>query len=279
VFKKLKMNKLQVVFFVSFFLSVIGCEQTFQPIDKTDDVFSMYGVLDVHSDTQWVRVMPIGGTLLPENPTDLGVEVRLIRESTSETTVLYDSLFNFSGDTYVRNYMLPDSVYPEEVYTIIASNQEGEESTVVLDTPSYLEIPEVDENNGKTIVRGMLTDSLVVVSMNYLVQPFTAFGCGDELEVSISQMDNTFIYADGRFSFSIEGTQKIVDEVGTRDFVINHRKIEVVTATQSWPNASELDDIEVALPEVLSNVENGTGVVAGIARRIVPLGPRIPPCE
>lgn len=267
------------LFFVAFFLVLISCEQTFQPLEETDDVFSMYGVLDVHSDTQWVRVMPIGKTYLPQDPGSQRNEVRLIREATGNSRLLNDSLFQFSGDTYVWNYWAPDSIYPNEVYTLIARNEEGEESRVTLETPSYLEIPEVEERGGETRVSGTVNDSLVVAAVNYLVQPITNMGCGPEVEISISQMDNTFINSNGEFSFVIRGSQSIVDELGTRNYIVNRKAVEIVTATRSWPNASELEDIEVTLPDVISNVENGTGVVAGVARREVILTPRIPPCK
>ena len=272
------MNKFFPVIIVAILLSFAGCEQNFQPLDKTEDVFSMYGVLDVHADTQWIRVMPIGDTFLPQDSLANSNQVRLIREATGESKVLNDSLFRFSGDTYVWNYWSPDSIYPNEVYTIVAQNEDGEQSSVTLSTPSYLEIPEVEERGGEIRVSGIANDSLVVSAANYLVQALTDMGCAPEVEISISQMNNTFINSNGEFSFVVQGSQSIVDELGTRNYVVNRESVEIVTATRSWPNASDLDDLEVALPDVISNVENGTGVVAGVARHEVIVSPRIPPC-
>ncbi|MCP9291699.1 hypothetical protein [Gracilimonas sediminicola] len=275
------MNKVSSVLFaaVCLFLFCAGCEQTFQPLDKTDDVFTIYGVLDVHSDTQWVRVMPIGETYLPQDPSIGSSEVRLTREATGETVTLNDSLFKFSGDTYVWNYWLPDSVFTNEVYTLVAENEEGEQSRVTLETPSPLELPEVEKRGGETRISGPAADSLVVASVNYLVQPVTDMGCGQEVEISVSQLDHTLLNSEGGYFFIVRGSSAIVDELGTSNFIVNRTSVEVVTATDSWPDATSLEDIEVALPEVVSNVENGTGVLAGVARREVILTPRQPPCK
>lgn len=275
------MNKVSSVLVacVCLFFVCVSCEQTFQPLDKTDDVFSIYGVLDVHSDTQWVRVMPIGESYLPQDPSLPPSEVRLIREATGETVILNDSLFKFSGDTYVWNYWLPDSVHKNELYTLIAENEEGEQSRVTLETPSRLEIPEVEVRAGQTRISGPANDSLVVASVNYLVQPITDIGCGQEVEISVSQLDHTLLNPDGGYFFIVRGSYAIAEELGTNIFIVNRTSAEVVTATDSWPDASTFEDIEVALPEVISNVENGTGVLAGVARREVILTPRQPPCE
>ncbi|WP_421772896.1 hypothetical protein [Gracilimonas sp.] len=274
------MNKASSVLFVwaCLFLVSVSCEQTFQPLDKTDDVFSIYGVLDVHSDTQWVRVMPVGETYLPQDASLPPSEVRLIREATGETTILNDSLFKFSGDTYVWNYWLPDSVQKNELYTLIAENEEGEQSRVTLETPSRLEIPEVEVRAGQTRVSGPFQDSLVVTAVNYLVQPITDMGCSQEVKISVSQMDHTLLTSDGGYFFIVRGSSAIRDELGTNNYVVNRSSVEVVTATGSWPDATSLEEIEVALPEVISNIENGTGVLAGVARREVILTPRQPPC-
>jgi len=90
---------------ISLLLIVMGCEQTFEPLQKNDElVFSMYGVVDVHGEFSVVRVMPIGEGLLNTNPEPNNSQVFLTHNSTGERFTYQDSLFKFGGDTYVWNY-------------------------------------------------------------------------------------------------------------------------------------------------------------------------------
>src|SRR5690606_2180811 len=51
-------------------LASAGCDDSFEPIAGGDRSFSVYGHLDPHADTQWIRIMPLRCTILtsPEPP-------------------------------------------------------------------------------------------------------------------------------------------------------------------------------------------------------------------
>lgn len=274
-------SKLLTVILLIAFISFSGCENTFTPIKENDElVFSMVGVLDINADTQWVRVMPIGKSLLSLNSEHDGTEVRLIRESTGKETTMNDSLFRFNEDTYVWNYWTDEPIRPNEFYTVIAETPGGEQSKVRVETPSAPPIPEVDFNERleRIFVNGELTDSLVVLESHYLIQPITDMGCAEETEIKLSHMDQLVIRQDSQYYMTVENAGEIWQELGVSSYLINRRALIIITATHDWPNAALLTEDEVALPDVISNVENGTGVVAGIARQEIILTPRKPPC-
>lgn len=260
-----------------------GCESTFEPIDKNEElVFSMYGVLDVHADTQWVRVMPVGTSLLPTNSGLESVQVQLREHASGEVKTLNDSLFRFGTNVYAYNYWIADSVSPNQVYSITATSEDGAESKAEVHTPSRLEIPEVTTPSGgeNIMVSGTTEDSVVVAKSNYLVQPITPMGCAPETSVSVSHINNLILRPDGEYIFRAENSGAIAAELGTSrgGFIVNRRSVEVVTSTSDWPNGSFLSEWEITIPQILSNVENGTGVVAGVAKREVVITPRRPPC-
>lgn len=262
-------------------ISLSGCENTFNPIKENDElVFSMVGVLDINADTQWVRVMPVGKSLLPLNPEPNGTEVRLIRESTGSVSVMDDSLFRFNDDTYVWNYWTDEPIHPDEFYTIVAENPEGEKSIVRVETPSITPVPEVEFNERleRVYVHGEKTDSLVVIESRYLVQPLTDMGCAEETEIVLSHMNQVVVRGEAEYYMTAENGVALWQELGVNSYIINRRAVIIITATRDWPNAASLTEDEVALPDVISNVENGTGVVAGIARQEIILTPRKPPC-
>ena len=52
-------------------LVLSGCEEDVVAVLNAEVPFSMYGVLNPLEDTQYVRVFPIEGTLVPEDPASL----------------------------------------------------------------------------------------------------------------------------------------------------------------------------------------------------------------
>ncbi|MBO6584496.1 MAG: hypothetical protein JJ953_00170 [Gracilimonas sp.] len=260
-----------------------SCENEFEPFEKTEKyVFSMNGYLDVHADTQWIRVMPIGETFLPQDSTINSNQVRLTREAPGESVVLNDSLFKFSGDTYVWNYWLPDSVIADEEYRITATDSVGKQSSVVVRTASELMVPEIeyDQDFEEISVSGVVRDSLILLETRYIVQAFVEVGCTPEREVSFSHLEAITEGSDGSFSFTSINREAIAEklDVGPFSFQVNQRKLVLITAGEDWPDYMNFNDLEVDLPDVVSNVENGTGFVAGIARREISITDRQPPC-
>ena len=277
------MKKNPVVYIIILSVFSYSCQNEFEPFDKTDKyVFSINGYLDVHADTQWIRVMPIGETFLPQDSSINSNEVRLTREATGESVVLNDSLFKFSEDTYVWNYWLPDSVIANEEYRITATDTEGKQSSVVVRTTSELMIPEIeyDQDFEEISVSGAVEDSLILLETRYLVQALVEVGCTPEREISFSHLQDISPGANGEYSFTSTHREAIAEnlDVGPFSFRVNQRKLVIITAGETWPDYMSFSDLEVDLPDVISNVENGTGFVAGIARRDTIITDRQPPC-
>lgn len=270
------------VFMLMFFLWV-SCDTTFEPMQENDRyAFSMVGALDVHADTQWVRVMPVGERLLPTDNQEDKNTVRLVHEETALISVMSDSLFRFGGTSYVRNYWLPGQLQPGQRYRIEAETSEGWKSEVSIVTPPAVPVPEIDYSRqleeGKVI--GTAHTPIVTAEFRYLVQPITSFGCGPETEVIISHTDQVMHTADGSFELEFNNSIELPSRLDTTldGLIINSRQFVLVTAGEYWPDIKNLDELEQTLPDAVSNVENGTGFVAGIASRTVQITPRQPPC-
>ena len=174
------MNKYPAIFYqiTVIFVGLIfsGCDYSFDPLQENDELtFSMNGVLDVHADTQWIRVMPIGESLIPEDPNPNGTVVHLTHLSTGELFAMDDSLFRFGNDTYVWNYRTLTAIVADDAYEITAESPAGDRSRVVVNTPSPLPIPEVEysETSESISVSGIALDSIIVAETRYLVQTLT----------------------------------------------------------------------------------------------------------
>jgi len=282
--EKLTMLKFTYFIFVICTLTFVGCETSFDPIQENEELtFSINGVLDVHADTQWVRVMPIGESLIPTNPNENGTAVDLTRQSTGEGFALEDSLYKFGGDTYVWNYWLTENMNGNESYEIVAESAAWDQSRVVVDTPSPLPQPNIvySEDFESISVSGIALDTIVVAETRYLAQALTEVGCAPEREIRISHLDIMNFTSGDEYAINSENREVIARELGVfgDQFRINRREFVLVTAGPDWPDDVGLSDLEKNLPDVVSNVEGGTGLVAGIAKRKIEISERRPPCE
>jgi len=258
-----------------------GCDDTFEPFQENELHFSMYGVLDLHADTQWVRIMPVGQTLFTDSPESNNTEVTLTRLSTGEKFSLNDSLFIFGNDAYVWNYWVPLTLHPNEVYKLSAISENGDESVAQITTPSILPVPDVeyDINDEEGSVAATFSDSLIVLDTWYRVQFFSDTSCIQEEVMAFSSVRQISNRSGGSFDINISNGIALSRRIGARSHKITERKLVMITASRDWPYLEGLTYEEVVLPDIATNVENGTGLVPGVAKREVQLSPRIYPCD
>ncbi|MEX1270504.1 MAG: hypothetical protein WEA56_15915 [Balneolaceae bacterium] len=263
------------VFIAFLFFYGTGCETAFDPLQENDQYkFSMYGVLDLHADTQWIRVTPIQDTLLSRSTEPIDAQVTLTRERTNETVVLEDSLFLYSSFAYARNYWTPERLHPEEEYTVQARGQDNQYSSVLVTMPASLPLPVVEYTfvEEKGMVYGEGVENLVVAETNYLIQVIAFGRPSPPFTVVFSHLSDAFVEPNGDYRFPVDFWPRIREIVAPSDSVIIlEREVVVASSRKDWPDLSGLDKQEIFIPEGDSNVENGTGMIAGIASRKMPL--------
>lgn len=257
-------------------MHINSCENSFEPMQENDRyAFSMYGALDLHADTQWVRVMPVGSTLIPRNREDGDVKVTLTRESTGETFAMKDSVFVFGNDARVTNYWTDRKLVARERYTLHARSPSAGHSSVSVTMPSKLSLPlvKLSVRSGKVTVTGMSADPVVMADSKFWLRKKTAVGLGAEIELTVSHMEDIYVAPNGEYRISLNIPELIEDElnVGTDDYVLYRKELNIASAGKDWPDLSGLTEQEIMLPGVVSNVQHGTGYVVGIALRNVPL--------
>ncbi len=269
---------------ISLLLLANSCEQTFEPLQKNDDLtFSMYGVVDVHGEFSVVRVMPIGERLINTDPESDNSQVFLIHNSTGDRITYQDSLYKFGGDTYVWNYFSSENLIANDSYRFKAEDMEGRSSYAQINLPSELPLPTIEEYSTgfeSGIFKGESEDPIVSVKTRYFVQPINELGCDPEMEVVISHLDQLITRADGSYQLEVNNRSEISSALGpsVENYIINRRELLIVSSGDDWPELSELIDLEITLPDVINNVEGGVGYVAGVAGRIIQITPPQEPC-
>ncbi|HAC16670.1 MAG TPA: hypothetical protein DCE78_12115 [Bacteroidetes bacterium] len=255
---------------------ISGCNNTFEPLqENTKYVFSMYGALDVHADTQWVRVMPIGDRLFNENPEPNGTIVTLERLSTGDVITLNDSLFAFGGPSYLWNYWTTEPLFSLEPYKLTATTPDGRTSSATVLTTAPLPDPIIEYNN--TLQRGNVDGQnegrLVVARINFYIQVIDDLGrIGDEYLESISVLDTAYRnYNTQTYRFTFESRSLLTRRVGVpaSRIIINRIFVQVGSGLVDWPSYSGLLEEEIVMPDVVTNVENGTGYVATVSSKII----------
>ena len=253
---------------------IAGCNNTFEPLqENTKYAFSMYSALDVHADTQWVRVMPIGDRLFNDDPEPNGTIVTLERLTTGEVTTLNDSLFTFGGPSYLWNYWTTEPLAVNEPYKIVATAPDGRTSSATVITTKPLPDPVIEYNNGihRGNVEGQNEQKLVVARVNFYIQVIDDLGrIGDEYMESISVLSSIYVNPNtNNYRFNFDSRPLLSRRVGVSAsrIIINRIYVQVGSGMMNWPDYSGLLEEEIVMPDVVTNVENGTGYIATVSSK------------
>src|SRR5690606_18238802 len=150
---------------------VSSCNNTFEPLQEDHPyVFSMYGFLDVHADTQFVRIMPILNTLLPESSDSPGYNAFLTRLHNQESLEMNPIKSEFGSDFAYWNVQTTKPIFPNETYRIDVDDSSGRTASVTIKMPNSLPIPTLEDYNFSDesgLVTGTFSDTLVSAGMLY----------------------------------------------------------------------------------------------------------------
>lgn len=103
-----------------FGLSLAGCDDTVDPIIESDQQITLFATLDMYSDVQWVRFIPIRGLITSDtiNPDDYSFQST--DETTGETIVWEDSVHVFDNGSVGLLYRADLRVQPGHTYSFEA---------------------------------------------------------------------------------------------------------------------------------------------------------------
>lgn len=256
-----------------------GCDQTFEPIqDNSRAPFSMFGYLDASADTQWVRVTPVRGQLdLSTNVPDMTVSVEDLETGNSAT--LNDSLFLFPDGFHILNaWGTTDILRPNETYRFKAERPDGAESHINITFPPDFPTPrlEIKESFDRAFLFIQDVENLVAVQVRTLAHVFSPSAGWDYVDVFWSTQRRIDEIAPGEYRVWMRPDSKfnVSVPIPPRDDLeieYLHHQVFVASGGPEWnEELADLEDIEYSLPEVISNVENGTGYIFGIVSKSVP---------
>lgn len=267
---------LSIIIFIAFLIS--SCNDTFEPMQEDHPYeFSMYGFLDVHADTQYVRIMPIGKTLLPITTETHEYTVSLSRLSTQETLLMEPVKIEFGSHYAYWNYRTTEPIIPNDGYHILVANESGNFSSVDIVMPNALAPPDIEYTfiDESGLVTGTYSDSLILVGM-YYEYIYDDIRCDDQIKTIFESHLDDGILTESTYRFRFNNLYSVVPH--NADVI--RREFHIAIATQSWPDLQNFSPEEMSIPTNINNVTNGTGYVGGIARRVEVISEKeLEPCE
>jgi hypothetical protein len=253
-------------------LIVPGCNQSFDPFQENDEyIYSMFGYLDASADTQWVRVMPVRNTIFLEpEPIDVVVTLEHLIEG-GDTVVLNDSLFFYGSGAYAWNFWTTMNLDPAQTYRLKAERSDGESSIAIVTLPEDFPQPYIETDPDRRLEYVYISgiESLADIHSNHRIR-------GKE---SVNNLSYTFSHKKDTVAVSVQRNEFIV-QINPSDatifmeqyyeeepFDVLKREIFIANGGSNWPYSPNIDEEIIALPDGISNVENGLGYVSGIVSK------------
>lgn len=276
------------ILFTVFLLS--ACKEPFQPLRQPDRPFSMYGLLDLTADTQWIRVMPVRASIFTgSEPIDAMVTMEHL--GTGRIVELRDSIIRYkptdsdiSDDRWAHNFWTTEPVEPEARYRIEVQRSDGAAASAVVEMP-----PEPERIVVELAQPGagrFLGDYVKVEGVKHLamvhVRRFPPEGCDLDIPYVDFHQPNSAISDE-------EGAPRVAVSLRTLGGVCgpasgNWSDLNIVVSGSRWPFDAAVAPGVYQHADVASNVEGGIGFIGGILplqfpmssaspRRARPFGP------
>lgn len=277
----MKQVRVQFIFSMAMIIVVVisvvfnGCDQSFEPFQENDRyAFSIYGYLDASADTQWVRVMPVRHSfLLSPDPIDVTVTLEHL-DAEGETIILNDSLFYYGQNAYAWNFWTTMDLQSSQTFRLSAEDSDGNVSSATVAIPDDFPDPvieiDLEYSEEYVYVNGVdnLADVHSVHKLHHHLSDVTteySFSHHQDSVAAFARQDEHMVLLNPS-----EAREYLEIYVEENPYTVLQREVYVAAAGPEWQFFPNLDEEAIALPDGISNVENGVGYVVGIISKRVP---------
>ena len=265
-----------------------SCDTSFDVFAESEAHFSLFGVLDAASDTQWVRLESLQDSLLIDTK-PLDAVVTMTHLATGRRVTWRDSLFRFIGGAAAYNVWTDEPIAPLATYRLEATRSDGATSAVTVTLPdtfpdpainvypfSLINLPISGNVCARTFDMVVTLERLAALEITYHVPTAR----GPVRKYSVSYVLKAERGANGSFEVTVPWVENLKElaaldrDIGLTELLeLSAVDLLVAAAGPDWPDNS-LDDETVALPDAVTHVENGFGFVGGVVskRLSIPLG-------
>jgi hypothetical protein len=268
--------------------TLAGCESSFEVFGESDAYFSMFGILDVSADTQWVRVETLQDSLLIDTK-PLDAVMTMTHAASGRRVAWQDSLFRFIGGARAYNIWTDEPILPLETYRLEMVRSDGISSAVTVTLPdtfpdpflttspfSLINLPVSGNVCARTFEMVIQLERFAALEISYHVPTQR----GDTRVYKVSYVLKAERVDEGYYEVTVPWVEDLKQlaaldrDIGLPE-LLNLSAVELLVAAAgpNWPENS-LDDETVALPDAVTHIENGFGFVGGVVskRLNIPIG-------
>jgi hypothetical protein len=259
-----------LVFTVTVIMFVFaGCEEALEPMQPNERYFySVNGFLDASADTQWIRVMPVRESITPSTAIQEIPVVILEHLESGEVTTMKDSTFILGDNRVLLNYWTTMEILPEQTYRIMIEGPDERISSAETTIPEDYPLPffsQPEFNADILIVREV--EKLADVQVIYQIEMYN----GVTFEIRYALLENSVRAQETLYRIPIEASELEIRLMTSYcDFTVLERNVFVASGGPGWPEFVSMDRHTIALPDYISNVENGVGFLGGIISKTFP---------
>lgn len=244
-----------------------ACEHAFEPfVENREAGFSVFGFLDLHADTQWIRVSPVRvSTFLGPDPIDAVVTLEHV--ASGRVITMKDSLVAFTersfGDElgavgHTRNFWTAEKLIPLAEYRLEVARSDGLKTTALVTLPEALEFTfqnDVRNADGLSAFATIRADRVLFVDVLH----YDVSGVLRLRDPQPGRESGLRTHSYGLEAYPIPGV-----------LAVRHG-FEITSGPPTWPYTPETSDLAASIQgRTSSNVVNGYGFVGGVAIRTVP---------
>lgn len=121
------------------FAGIISCEQSVEPFEDNQGIYSVYGVLEVGEDRNIIRVRNLLEPFGTDSSFNFDATVSFTDLQSGETTQLRDTVVNYEvGRTH--NFIVEQDLELDSQYRFTVERSDGAEATTVATTPGLTDV-------------------------------------------------------------------------------------------------------------------------------------------
>lgn len=123
---------------ITFCLLCTGCDNSIQPLDRENGVYSIYGALDLREDVNFVRIKNLNRTLQEDTSGTIDATVVIEDLKTGNSDVMQDSIVAFEG-IKTHNFYTGMNILPDTRYRVSVERSDGRTVSAEAETPSIVQ--------------------------------------------------------------------------------------------------------------------------------------------
>lgn len=255
-------------------MGVSGCDQEIDPFQSTEMAYSIYGHLDAHADTQWIRVAPFR-TSIASTPDPVDATVTIEELGTGRIIEMIPALFsegseNFGDTLFAYNFWTVEPFEYLETYRLTARRSDGSVASSVVQIPAdHSHLPVVvgvaqpNFRNPPDYVRYHLLPEAYPAMVHTRSHSTRNPECRESEYNYLPPRPLEFV--GGEYQVNVRAPSIGYCEPDTL-FVVD--SIDLVRSWEEWPFGASNDYSNVLAH---NNIENGIGYLGGLTVVSLPL--------